>query len=179
MEVSQAVLGRRSHGLACFAKAARRFCLTVMAALSIAAAAAADQIEVLLPGETEPRILSRSELMELPVTEYVTSTVWTEGVSHFSGVLLRDLLVHLNIPLDAPPARVVLTAFDGYSAAIEFDEITESAPMISYLRDHAPMPLREQGPFWLIFPFDDSPVYRSETHYALSIWQISEISIEE
>ncbi len=121
--------------------------------------------------------LSPNDLAALPLTEFVTSTVWTEGVDRYTGVLLRDLLHHHGIEAGRGTGRVLLTAIDGYSAVIEFAAITERAPMLAFLRNGAIMPLRRQGPFWLIFPYDDDAAFRTETIYALSVWQVETVSV--
>ena len=121
--------------------------------------------------------LSTNDLTALPLTEFVTSTVWTEGVDRYTGVLLRDLLHHHGIEAGSGTGRVQLMAIDGYSAVIEFDAITERAPMLAFRRNGDIMPLRRQGPFWLIFPYDDDAAFRTETIYALSVWQVETVSV--
>ncbi len=127
--------------------------------------------------DSSPVQVSLADLEDMPLTDFVTSTVWTEGVDHYSGILLRDLLLHHGIRPDSGPGRVDLVAIDGYSATIEFAQITERAPMLAFLRNGAPMPLRNQGPFWLIFPYDDTPAFRTESIYALSVWQVQTVSV--
>ena len=120
----------------------------------------------------------KDRLGGLPRTEYLTSTVWTDSVDLYTGVLLRDLLLAADIDPGAGPGEVVIQALDGYSATIGFEEITGIAPMVAYLRNGAEMPLRAQGPFWLLFPFDDDPAFQNETTYARSVWQISHLRVE-
>ncbi|MGY6411239.1 MAG: molybdopterin-dependent oxidoreductase [Alkalilacustris sp.] len=120
----------------------------------------------------------RDGLAGLPLTEYVTSTVWTESVDRYTGVLLRDLLLSAGIDPGKGPGQVTVEALDGYSASIGFEEITTVAPMVAFLRNGREMPLRAQGPFWLLFPFDDDPSFQNETTYARSVWQISHLRVE-
>lgn len=117
-------------------------------------------------------------LATLPQTDYVTATVWTDAVNHYTGVLLRDILRHAGIDPAAGPGTVTVTALDGYSASLPFAEIDVVAPMLAFLRNGAPMPLRAQGPFWLLFPYDDDPAFHTETTYARSVWQVSRILVE-
>ena len=121
--------------------------------------------------------MSTDDLAALPLTEFVTSTVWTEGVDRYTGVLLHDLLNHHGIEAAGGTGRVLLTAIDGYTAVIDFAAITERAPMLAFLRNDDIMPLRRQGPFWLIFPYDEDATYRTESIYALSIWQVATVSV--
>jgi len=39
------------------------------------------------------------------------------------------------------------------------------------------MPVREKGPLWIIYPFDATNAYRTESHYARSIWQLERIDV--
>lgn len=117
-------------------------------------------------------------LRALPAVDVVTGTVWTDAVNRYTGVLLRDLLVHLGVDPADGPGQVTISALDGYSATLPFEEIDDIAPLLAYLRNGAPMPLRAQGPFWLIFPYDDDPAFQTETTYARSVWQVSHILVE-
>lgn len=140
-------------------------------------AAGAQMIEIEYGGEVLKTDLS-DEARGLKRAEYETSTVWTEGVARYEGVLLKELLAHLEIDITAPGA-VTLVALDGYSARLNFSDITPEAPLLAFLRDGAPMSRREQGPYWLIFPYDQDARYRTETVYALSVWQISRLIIHD
>ena len=113
-------------------------------------------------------------LKSLPRTEFATSTVWTEGVSTYSGVLLRDLLDAVA----ADGSRLVAHAIDGYQTVIPLDELHPDGPIVAFLRDGAPMSVRARGPLWVIYPFDDNPAYRNDTTYGRSIWQLTRIDIE-
>ncbi len=110
------------------------------------------------------------DLLALPVTEFETSTVWTQGIDHYAGVLLLDLLHHIG----HEPVRgaVNVRALDGYSARIDASLVTEEAPLLSFLRNGRPMSVRDQGPVWLIFPYDHDPAFRTESIYAKSVWQV-------
>lgn len=118
--------------------------------------------------------LDMAMLQALPVTEFATSTVWTEGVIRFSGVLLRDLLDHLG----AEGAVLHATAIDGYQISMPLADLRDDGPILAYLRDGKPMPLRDKGPLWKVYPFDTNPDFRNETHYARSIWQLQTIDID-
>lgn len=113
-------------------------------------------------------------LQALPATEFATSTVWTDGVSTYSGVLLRDLLEHVG----GDGRMLHATAIDGYRISMALSDLHEDGPIIAYLRDGAAMPVRDKGPLWVIYPFDSNPDYRNETNYARSIWQLEQIEIE-
>lgn len=128
-------------------------------------------------GSTQTHVYSIQSLTELSKTEYTTSTVWTESLDRFSGVLLWDMLAHLGVDPEGWNGQITLEAIDGYSATLGPAHVDQTAPLLAILRNGRPMPLRERGPFWLIFPYDAEPAFRNETIYALSVWQIAQMSI--
>lgn len=130
------------------------------------------------PGHGTVVEIDRSAMRQLPHSEFSTSTVWTEGVDRYGGVLLQDLLAAAGIDTAAGNGRVQVSALDGYSAVLAFSEITAQAPLLAFLRNGDPMPARAQGPFWLLWPFDDNPAFRTETTYARSVWQVSHLLVE-
>jgi hypothetical protein len=161
---------------------ARRFIAALVTALALGATPAAalegHELIVELPG-VDAITLSMDELAAMPRTEFSTSTVWTEQVDHYAGVLLRDLLRHFGQDPETETGSVVLIGLDGYSATLQFELISAEAPLISFLRNGEPMSVRSQGPFWAIFPYDHNPAYRTESIYATSVWQIRTIRVLE
>ncbi|RYH00603.1 oxidoreductase, partial [Salipiger sp. IMCC34102] len=39
------------------------------------------------------------------------------------------------------------------------------------------MQVRDKGPLWIVYPYDDTPEYRSEVIYSRSIWQLDRIEV--
>lgn len=124
-------------------------------------------------------VFDREMLAALPQSGFSTGTVWTDGVSRFDGVMLAALLAELGVDIEAGGGVVSVFALDGYLAEIPFDEIGPDAPLLATHRDGAPMPLRDKGPIWLVYPYDANPDYRSDTIYARSVWQIERIEIRD
>jgi hypothetical protein len=122
----------------------------------------------------EGRALFDLEMLQaLPVTQYETHTIWTEGVQSFQGVRLKDLFDRL----DAKGAVIRVTALNDYSIDIPLNEASFQDAMIAYQRNGAPMPVRKKGPLWIVFPFDSDQRYRSEVYFSRSVWQLHKIEI--
>jgi hypothetical protein len=137
------------------------FAATMATALALSATPAAaqegHQLIVELPGAAAVT-LGMDDLAALPRTEFSTSTVWTEQVDHYAGVLLLDLLRHFNLDPATASGSVALIGLDGYSATLGFEMISAEAPLISFLRNGEPMPVRSQGAvFGAIFPLRSQP----------------------
>jgi hypothetical protein len=105
--------------------------------------------------------------------EIVTSTIWTDGPHRFSGVMLRDLVDYLAI--EAGTLR--LHALNDYAVEFPTEEATDDAPILAYEMDGLAMSVREKGPIWVLYPFDDGPEYRTDTTFSRSIWQLDRIDV--
>ena len=49
---------------------------------------------------------------------------------------------------------------------------------MAFLNNGEPMSIRDKGPLWIIYPFDDNPDYQTEVIYSRSIWQLDQIHVE-
>lgn len=114
-------------------------------------------------------------LRSLDVTSFDTSTIWTEGVSRYEGVRLSILLQAVGAEGETLTAK----ALNDYSVTFPVAEVETSAPIIAFLRDGLPMSVRDKGPLWVIYPYDDSPAYRTEMVYARSIWQLDRLRLHD
>lgn len=117
--------------------------------------------------------LSLEDLKQLGATEIETSTLWTDGVHQFTGVLLSDLLTHLQAQGDTIQA----TAINDYSITIPVSDAVTGGPIVAYSMNGEPMSRRDKGPLWVIYPFDSDAKYRTETIYSRSIWQLNKIKV--
>ncbi len=67
---------------------------------------------------------------------------------------------------------------NGYSVSMSADLVADGAAMIAFERNGALMSVRDKGPFWLVFPFDDDARYLTESMMSRSIWQLSRIDVQ-
>lgn len=100
-----------------------------------------------------------------------TSTIWTEGVQKFQGVPLHVLLDCL----DVTSGKILATAINDYTVEIPVSDVVEGGPMIAYKLNDELMSVRDKGPLWVVYPYDDSAEYRTEVVYSRSIWQLDRI----
>ena len=133
-----------------------------------------------LPTHPDPSGLAidRAMIDAMPQHDYVTGTVWTVGVSRFSGVLLSEFLAAIGADgQHSEGQQIEIRALDGYVAVIPVSEIDEEAPLLATRIDGRPMHRRDRGPAWLVYPYDRDPVFRSDTVLQRSVWQIERIDI--
>lgn len=125
----------------------------------------------LFPGGTVALTLASLQTMDR--IEITTSTIWTKDRHTYAGVLLKDLTDSLAIE----GGHLRLHALNEYQVDIPVDEASSDAPILAYSVDGALMSVRDKGPLWLIYPFDAAAVYRTDTIYARSIWQLYRIEV--
>ncbi len=112
-------------------------------------------------------------LQSLPQQQFETSTIWTDGPQQFEGVSLRDLLQ----PLELDGGQLILIAQNDYQVRLSVRDAFSQEGLLAHSRNGQRMSLRDKGPLWLVYPYDKSPVYRSESIFAQSVWQLDRIVI--
>ncbi|AJE48642.1 molybdopterin-dependent oxidoreductase [Celeribacter indicus] len=117
----------------------------------------------------------REMLERLPVTEFETSTIWTEGTHVFTGVSLADLLRYLG----AEGAQIKASALNDYVVTLPVTDAVPHGPIIAYEMNGAAMRVRDKGPLWIVYPYDANADYRSEVIYSRSIWQLDRLHVGE
>ena len=96
-------------------------------------------------------------------TEVRTTTPWTDGVQRFEGVLFRRLLE--AVALNDYAVEIPVADSAGYRVIVALKANGK------YLR------IRDKGPLWVVYPWDDHEELRSEDIFAKSIWQLKELKI--
>jgi hypothetical protein len=102
-----------------------------------------------------------------------TSTIWTEGVHTFEGVPLKTLVELVGVE----SGQLLASAINDYTVEVPVSEAVENGPIVAYLFNGEPMSVRDKGPLWIIYPYDQNAEYRSEVTYTRSIWQLDRIEV--
>jgi len=123
--------------------------------------------------QSETIQLSLEELDALAQIEFTTNTVWLSGETHFSGVSLKALLRQFAMNGN----KIEMVALDGYSVSMPVADLEENAPIISTRLNGEIIPIRKNGPYWVVFPYDSDPKYQTEINFARSIWQLTHIRV--
>ncbi|GAB3343447.1 oxidoreductase [Chromohalobacter japonicus] len=116
----------------------------------------------------------RAMLQALPQGTIVTHTPWTEGASRFEGPLLGAIYDAVGAHGDS--LRVV--ALNDFAADVPLPEAKEYGVILAMQRDGEPMPVREYGPLFVLYPFDDHPELQTEEVRFRSVWQVARIVVE-
>lgn len=102
-----------------------------------------------------------------------TETPWTTGKIEFEGVLVRDVLAFVK----AQGKTIKAAALDDYVVDIPIEEFLEHDVIIATRIRGKPMRVRENGPLWIIYPWDDNPDLRRPHYYSNSIWQLKSLMV--
>ncbi|MBO9451943.1 molybdopterin-dependent oxidoreductase [Tropicibacter sp. R16_0] len=129
--------------------------------------------DVAPPTESQAWTFDLEELSAMPATTVKTTTIWTEGEQSFVGVSLAALLDHVG----ATQGTIQAVALNDYAVKIPTTDAVENGPIVAYSLNGAEMSVRDRGPLWIIYPFDENETYQSEEYYSRSIWQLDRIEV--
>jgi hypothetical protein len=104
----------------------------------------------------------------------VTETPWTEGEVSFAGPLGRAILEAVG----ASGTELEVTALNDYAAKVPVADLVENDVILATTMDGKPMSVRDKGPLFLIYPFDQNPDLFNEIYFNRSVWQIKSITVK-
>lgn len=128
----------------------------------------------IIDAETRVEIsLTLQALDALPQVTFNTMTIWTDGVVVFQGPSLHNVLVASGMT----GQRLTLTALNDYAIEMPAPKGSASYPIVATRMNGEIMPVRDKGPFWIVYPYDSELMLRSEEIYSRSIWQLDKIQV--
>ncbi len=123
----------------------------------------------------EPRALFDMAMLErLPQQSFVTRTPWYSQPRKFTGPLVRDVLTAAM----AQGSTLRAMALNDYRVDIPVDDVQRYDVVLARLLDDKPMPVRDKGPLFIIYPFDDNSALRKALYYTRCAWQLKGIEIQ-
>jgi hypothetical protein len=115
-----------------------------------------------------------SMLASLPRQAITTGTPWYDRPRTFEGPLLRAVLAAVG----ASGRNLRVAALNDYVADVPFADALAYDVILADRIDGAPIPVRERGPLFIIYPFDQVPALRNEQYYERSVWQVKSIEVQ-
>lgn len=112
-------------------------------------------------------------LAALPQVQIQTRTPWYASARRFTGPLLRDVLAAAG----AQGSTLRLTALNDYRVDMPWEDPQRHDVVVARLIDDKPMAVRDKGPLFVIYPFDERPELRSATYYSRAAWQLRTIDV--
>ena len=110
----------------------------------------------------------------LPQHTFTTSTPWFDKPVKFTGPLLADVLAAVK----ASGTSISAVAINDYKITIPVADAAKFKVIVARLIDDKPIPVREKGPLFVVYPFDSSVDLRTSTYYERSIWQLKALDIQ-
>ena len=117
--------------------------------------------------------LDRASLEALGTSSLKTKTPWYDGEQHFEGVAMRTLMQAIAATGD----RITAIALNDYTTEIPMSDTQDFDVLLALKRGGAYMPVRDKGPLFIVYPFDDDKRLQSQTYYGRSAWQVSRLII--
>jgi hypothetical protein len=105
-----------------------------------------------------------------------TATPWYDQPREFTGPLLRDVLAAAGVPVTAK-GLARFTALNDYRVEIPLEDAREHDVIVARLLDGAPMSVRQKGPLFVMYPFDEKPALRTTVYFSRCIWQLRSIEL--
>lgn len=116
----------------------------------------------------------KAMLEALDQHETITRTPWYDGAVRFSGPLGRSVLDAVDAEGDS--MRVV--ALNEYAATIPVSDFENYDVIFAMQANGKALRIRDQGPLFVIYPFDKHPELLNEEIFSRSVWQVMRIEVE-
>jgi hypothetical protein len=110
----------------------------------------------------------------LPQQTFTTRTPWYAKPVTFTGPLLADVMAAVG----GKGSALSATAINDYTITIPMDDVNARRVIVARLIDGKPIPVREKGPLFVVYPFDSDAALRTSTYYERSIWQLKSLEVK-
>lgn len=126
------------------------------------------------PNMQQQAVFDMAMLQALPQHSFTTQTPWYAEPVKFTGPLLRDVLAAAG----AKGEGITAIALNDYRTEIPFSDALKYDLIVATLMNDQPMPVREKGPLFLVYPFDSKAELQAATFYNRSAWQLRALQIK-
>ena len=118
--------------------------------------------------------LSEAMLAKMPQKSMILNTPWYPSAQTFEGPLLRDVLKLANIK----SGNITLKALNDYAISIPVSDALQYDVIVARLLNGKPMSVREKGPLFIVYPFNEHEALRKTDYYRRCSWQLRSITAE-
>lgn len=117
----------------------------------------------------------KAMLAQLPAHTLYTTTLVTDGIKRFDGVLVRDLLDALVINKEA--TQVEASALNDYVVKIPITDFYNYDVLMATHMDGVELALSDKGPLWIVYPRDDQRVLQDIRYDYRWVWQLNHLQV--
>ncbi|WP_274424592.1 molybdopterin-dependent oxidoreductase [Chelativorans sp. YIM 93263] len=116
----------------------------------------------------------RAMLESMGMVSFVTSTPWYSEPSEFEGVPLAELMERVG----AQGTEVEVVALNDYRAQIPISDFSTFGTILALKRNGEEMPIRDKGPLFVVYPYDEESRLQNQDYYARSVWQVYKLIVQ-
>lgn len=117
----------------------------------------------------------RQMLEALASRTTTANTPWFDEAHDFDGPLATAILDAVG----AEGATMRVIALNDYASDVPLEDVRNFPVIFATHFDGKEMSVREKGPLFMIYPFDEFPELFNEIYFGRSVWQISRIEVIE
>jgi hypothetical protein len=128
---------------------------------------------VRMPNVGDRAVFDMAMLERLPQRHLTASTPWYPEPRKFTGPLLRDVLATAQ----ASGKTLRATALNDYAVEIPASDAQQYDVVIARLLDDKPLSVREKGPLFVMYPFNEHPSLRNAVYFGRCVWQLKSIEV--
>jgi len=121
----------------------------------------------------EAAVFDLAMLQALPGRVTETETPWTKGKVRFAGPLGAAFLDAVG----ASGTTLHVVALNDYAVDVPVEDFRKWPVILAISKDGQPMPVRDKGPIFVIYPFDLDPSLYDERIFSRSAWQVKAIEV--
>jgi hypothetical protein len=149
-------------------------------AQSAASAKADDAVKLgVTTSATDAVELTVDELRAMGDTSFATGTPWTKGTQKFEGITGAQIVAAMQAKGQKLDAKSVLAvANNDYSIVIPFEVFNQPTTLVAFAQNGGAMPVRDKGPFWIVFPYDQDAKFLSSSYQSYSIWGLERLDFQ-
>ena len=119
-------------------------------------------------------VFDRDMLWSLVDSIIDSSTIWTDGVKRFRGVLVSAILEATG----AKGAEIDALAHDEYVISIPRAELEQYGVILALEMDGKPLTTRTKGPVWMIYPRDSFPELQEDIYNLRMVWHTKRLTVK-
>lgn len=120
-------------------------------------------------------VLNEAQLKAFEQVTLTMKTRWSDDVASYTGPRLRDVLQAAG----ATASSVTAKAFNDYQIDIPSEDFNRYEVILAMSQDGKALSLRTKGPLWILYPWADHEELNNGTYFSRSIWQLTEIIVNE
>lgn len=121
-----------------------------------------------------PVDFTRAELEAIGSATIATTTPWSDGTTTFEGVPMSALLAHIG----ATGETADVLALNNYRTSVPVADFSAYPVILALKKNGEYMAVRDKGPLFIIYPFDDFEELRADIYYSRSAWQVRSMTIK-